>query len=785
VRYIYISTTTEPLWFLIRCLVQPLNYTYGRSKLGGAGMRLGGLTVIIAIACLMGCAAVNEQQFQYLEEVEGGEALDWVRAQNKATLSVFEGDKRFERFLSDADQILNAKDRIAYGQYRGGAVYNFWQDQTNVRGVLRRTSMESYTAQLPVGANRRTAIEWEMVLDVDALAKAENENWVYKGSVCLAPNYTRCLLRLSRGGSDAAVYREFDITTKTFVENGFVIPQAKTAVSWVDEDTLLVGTDWGPNSLTNSGYPRQTRLWKRGQLLENATLIFEGQAADVGVWPGSFDSQGIFGFAPSGSVHVLIRATTFYTNEIYWVNGDKAHKLALPDSIEPKDMYMGRLLLSLRKPWTIGKTTHPSGALVSVPFNELSQGKLDNVKLFWAPTERSSLEQVAVSANAVYLSVLEDVNTKIYKWVLQDVCDGHMIEDEDVNDKIYNRSLKDVCEGQGGWSTGEVPLPGTGTARIVSAYPSADTVFINFESFTTPDQLLVAADNDYANGDDGAQWRAPRKIDSLPARFNAADTQVQQLMATSKDGTEVPYFLVTPKGYSADGQTPTLLYGYGGFEISLAPSYRATYGKLWLERGGAYVIANIRGGGEFGPRWHQAALKENRQRAYDDFAAVAEDLIQRKVTSSDRLGIMGGSNGGLLVGVAFTQRPDLFKAVVCQVPLLDMLRYTKLLAGASWVGEYGDPEDPKMRAVIKAYSPFHNLSKDKHYPRPFFVTSTKDDRVHPGHARKMGARMLALGHPIYYFENIEGGHGASANLKQAARRTALEFIYLSRELGLE
>ena len=724
-------------------------------------MRLCALIGSVAITCLIGCATVNEQQFRYLEEVEGDAALDWVRSQNQKTLKVFEGDPRFAGFLSNADQILNAKDRIAYGQYRGGAVYNFWQDEVNVRGLLRRTTLAQYTAELAEGAERRSAIKWETILDVDALAKAENENWVYKGSVCRAPAYTRCLLRLSRGGSDASVYREFDITTKAFVEDGFVIPQSKAGVSWVDEDTLLVGTNWGENTLTKSGYPRQTRLWKRGQALEDATLIYEGADTDVGVWPGSFDFQGS-GESKSNTAHVIIRATTFYTTEIYWVNDSKAQKLALPDTVEAKNMYRGKLLVSLRKPWTVGEETYPSGALVSVPFMDLTRGKLDKVSLFWAPNEHSSLEQVAVTKSAIYLSVLEDVNTKIYKWVFED------------------------SERYKGWSSGSVPLPGTGTARIVSAYPSEDTAFINFESFTTPDQLLVSADRDYDSEDQaGVKWKAPRRIDALPARFNAEGATVRQLMATSKDGTQIPYFLITPKGYSDNGQTPTLLYGYGGFEISLTPSYRATYGKLWLERGGAYVIANIRGGGVFGPRWHQAALKENRQRAYDDFTAVAEDLIRRNVTNSQRLGIMGGSNGGLLVGAAFTQRPDLFQAVVCQVPLLDMLRYTKLLAGASWIGEYGDPDDPKMRPFIKAYSPFHNLSKSKKYPRPFFVTSTKDDRVHPGHARKMGARMLALGHPIYYFENIEGGRGASANLKQAARRTALEFVYLSRELGLD
>ncbi len=703
------------------------------------------MTRFVFYTCVLltlGCAARQEMTYQWLENIEGAEALSWVRTENKKTLDVFEKDPRYDGFLAATDAMLNATDRIAYGQYRGGYVYNFWQDESNVRGLLRRTSLASYQTEKP---------QWETILDVDELAKHENENWVYKGSVCLEPNYSKCLLRLSRGGTDASVYREFDMDAKAFVSDGFTVPQAKAGVSWVNENELLIGTDWGEGSLTKSGYPRQTRLWKRGQPIEKATLIYEGELADVGVWPGSFDLQ-MDGEQAHASADVIIRAKTFYTTEVYWVHEGKAVKLPLPDTVEPKNMFKGHLLVSLRKPWTVESRTYPSGALVGLPFEALTRGDATGAVMVWEPSERSSLEQVAVTRNTLYLSVLEDVKSKIYQ-------------------------LRQGNAGTGleGLKRQEIALPGTGTARIASAYSSESVAFLNFESFTTPDQLMSIKDNE----------NIPTLIDALPPRFDADGTAVQQFMATSTDGEKIPYFLVTPKGYTANGNTPTLLYGYGGFEISLTPSYRATYGKLWLERGGAYVIANIRGGGEFGPRWHQAALKENRQRAYDDFAAVATDLINRKVTRPERLGIAGGSNGGLLVGVTFTQRPELFNAVVCQVPLLDMLRYTKLLAGASWAGEYGDPEDPKMRSVIQAYSPFHNLSKTKQYPRVFFVTSTKDDRVHPGHARKMAAKMQGMGHPIYYFENIEGGHSASANLKQTAKRISYEFVYLSRQLGLE
>ena len=695
----------------------------------------------MCVVLVSGCAARKDMTFQWLEDVEGEKALDWVRAENKKTLDVFENDPNYPSFLDAADAILNAKDRIAYGQYRGGYVYNFWQDEQNVRGVLRRTSLASYRTDSP---------EWVTILDIDVLAKQEQENWVYKGSICYAPQYSKCLLRLSRGGTDASVYREFDMETGTFVTDGFEVPQAKGSVAWVNEDELMIGTNWGEGSLTASGYPKQTRLWRRGEPLEAARLVYEGDNADVGVWPASFDLDDPDPAAPK-SVEVVIRSTTFYTSELYWVHEGKSKRLQIPDTVEVKSVFRGQLLVSLRKPWALDGQTYPSGALLSVPFMPLTRGVLSGVKALWTPTERSSLEQVAATKDRLYLSVLENVKSQIYQLTPEHLAGGGIT-----------------------WNSTQIELPGTGTARIVSAYPSEKIAFINFESFTTPDQLLAIADDKHEI----------ERLDRLPARFESEGTRVQQFMATSKDGEEIPYFLVTPKGFKGDGTTPTLLYGYGGFEISLTPSYRATYGKLWLERGGAYVIANIRGGGEFGPRWHQAALKENRQRAYDDFAAVAEDLIKRKVTQPRHLGIAGGSNGGLLVGVAFTQRPELFNAVVCQVPLLDMLRYTKLLAGASWAGEYGDPSDPQMRTIIKKYSPFHNVSSAATYPKVFFVTSTKDDRVHPGHARKMAARMKDMGHPIYYFENIEGGHSASANLKQTAKRIAYEFVYLSAQLGL-
>jgi prolyl oligopeptidase len=674
-----------------------------------------------------------DDEFLWLEEVEGERALSWVKARNKESVGELEGDARYQPFYDKAVAIVTATDRIPYGRYRGGYVYNFWQDDKNVRGLWRRSSLEGYQTAAP---------EWETLLDFDELAKTEKENWVYKGVSCLPPNHSRCMIKLSRGGKDAGVYREFDLKTRSFVKDGFYMPEAKSAAAWVDENTLLVGTDWGEGSLTESGYPRTVRRWKRGTPLADAELLFEGAKEDVGTWSG-------VSHRPEGAITMVSRMTTFFTGEHWVTKGEGAlRKLPIQNSAELQSFFQDQVLFSLREAWTVGDTTYAQGALLSFSLDAfLTTGKLPAVHTLFVPDERTSISSVADTKSSVYVTLLENVKGKLlrYEW----------------------NPEKTV------WTSQPVDLPGTGTIALSSTDTHNDVVFINYEGYLKPDQLYV-----YDGGSS-----APDPIKSLPERFNAAGATVQQLQATSPDGTKVPYFLVSPGGKTGAG--PVLLYGYGGFEVSLTPRYMASFGKLWLERGGSFVIANIRGGGEFGPRWHKAALKKNRQRAFDDFIAVGEDLIKRELTTPKQLGIMGGSNGGLLMGASFTQRPDLFGAVVCQVPLLDMLRYTKLLAGASWAAEYGDPDDPEMRSVISKYSPYQNLEADKAYPRVFFLTSTKDDRVHPGHARKMVARMLSMGKPVYYYENTEGGHAASANQKQRARRLALEFVYLSRMLGLE
>lgn len=678
---------------------------------------------------------ILDDPYLWLEEVEGERALEWVHARNKECFAELEADARYGKFLSQAEKLLNAKDRIPYGSIRGKYVYNFWQDAEHVRGIMRRTTPESYRLAKP---------EWETVLDIDALAKAEDENWVYKGTTWLAPDYERCLIKLSRGGTDASVHREFDTLAKRFVEGGFALPEAKSGVTWLDRDTLLVGTDWGEGSLTESGYPRVAKRWKRGTPLAKATTIFEGRHEDIGIWPRVMDSG-------EETIALVDQSLTFFAGAYHVIGPDgEMTRLPLQESADLAGFYAGRLLFTLREAWEVDGQTHAQGALLAINAAVFqATGKLPTIETIYTPDERTSIEGVTVSRSGLYVTLLQNVKGRILRF--------------------------SVNPQSGQWSSKPVPLPENGTVSISAAGPHSETIFINYEDHVTPDRL--------SEFDAGANKLSTLK--SLAARFDAGDLEVHQHMAKSADGTAVPYFVIHRKGLKPDGSTPTILYGYGGFEISLKPSYSATIGKLWLERGGAYAVANIRGGGEFGPRWHKAALKTERQRAYDDFIAVGEDLAKRGITSPKHLGISGGSNGGLLVGAIFTQRPDLLNAVVCRVPLLDMIRYTKLLAGASWAAEYGDPEDPKMREAILRYSPYQNVFPDKKYPKVFIETSTKDDRVHPGHARKMVARMREQGHEVLYYENTEGGHAAGANLKQHARRYALEYVYFSRQLGLE
>ena len=683
-------------------------------------------------------AETSDDPFLWMEEVEGEKGLEWVRGQNERSLDVLEAHPTYEGFLAAATEVATSNERIPYSSVRDGMAYNFWQDETNVRGLWRRASLESYRTYAP---------DWETIVDFDALAAAEDANWVYKGANCFNPKDDGgwlCMVSLSNGGKDAVEVREFDLSTKTWVENGFFLPEAKQGATWVDRDTMLIGTDWGGDgsTLTESGYPSVVKRWTRGTPLDDAELLYAGDATDVGVWPFALDFGDM-------RLQGAVEADTFFTSK-YWYfpeDGSEPVQWPIPPKATPQGIYEGKLLVTLEQDWQPeGKPSFKSGDLIAFNVAEFLETKAlpEQVQLVFRPNEKQAVNGVAISKNAALLSI---------------------------NDTVVGKVLR-LEPTENGWTTSSIPLPGTGQARITFADQDEDAVFLNYEGFLTPDSLL--------------EWNhetgATTALKSLPAKFDTEGLVVEQNFATSADGTEIPYFVVRQEDTVMDGSTPTLLYGYGGFQISLNPSYSPVTGRLWLEEGGAYVLANIRGGGEFGPNWHQAGLKLNRQRIYDDFIAVGEDIIETGLTAPDHLGIMGGSNGGLLMGVMLNQRPDLWNAVVVQVPLLDMLRYHKLLAGASWVDEYGSPDVPEERAFLETISPYQNFDASLDYPAPFFVTSTKDDRVHPGHARKMAALFEEADLPFFYYENIDGGHSAAANQLERARRTALEYTYLTQQL---
>lgn len=673
---------------------------------------------------------MDEDPYLWLEEVEGERALEWVEARNEASVGYLEALPTFEPIRERNLEIYDSNERIASPSIRDQHVYNFWRDANNKRGLWRRMPVEDYVA----GSDG-----WEVILDLDALADSEGEDWVWKGSNCLRPDYTRCLLNLSRGGADATVVREFDVNTKQFVENGFFLAEAKSSLSWIDEDTLFVGSDFGDGSLTDSGYPRTARLWQRGTPIEEAAEIFSGEKTDVaaGVYR-TWDGETPY--------DIGYRSVTFFTGERYLRTDDGEFvKIDIPEDADFSGVFKGQMLIEVKSDWTPADTTYPQGSLIAIDFARFMRGERDFDVLF-EPTANRALKDngLASTRDFLMLNIMEDVVSRVERLRFED----------------------------GRWSGEPVDVPDFGNISFATADENSNLVMYYFENFITPDTLYVS--------DDGGETSTPLK--SLPAFFDADGMQVTQYFATSKDGTKVPYFLVTPKGFEANGKVPTLIGGYGGFQVSRVPFYSATIGHAWLARGGAYVLANIRGGGEYGPAWHQAALKGNRQRAYDDFIAVAEDVIARGISSPAHLGIRGGSNGGLLTGVMLTQRPDLYNGIVVQVPLLDMKRFNKLLAGASWMAEYGDPDTDDW-AFIREYSPYHNLAPDADYPKAFFTTSTRDDRVHPAHARKMVARMLEQGHELYYFENTVGGHAGASDNQQAARNEALIYSYLWDQLG--
>ena len=662
--------------------------------------------------------------FLWLEDILGEEPLDWVRARNEPTVAEFSGEE-FERMRTEALEVLDTDARIPYVHRRGEYLYNFWRDATNPRGLWRRTTLDSY---------RSDTTDWDVLIDVDELARDDDENWVWAGAVVIEPEFTRALVNLSRGGADAVVVREFDMETREFVVDGFELPEAKTQIGWDDPDTVLVGTDFGPDSLTESGYPRIVKRWRRGTPLNDAEVIFEGARTDVSAG-GSTDRT------PGFERTFVARSTDFWNKERYQLRGSELIRIDVPSDASSISIHREWLLIDLRTDWTFGTITYPAGSLLAANYDEFISGARE-LRVIFEPDEHTCLHQYAWTRDRLLLVTLADVASRV----------------EIVTPGSWERE----------------PLPGIPAATnsvVVAVDDTGDEFFLDSSGFESPSRLLRGT------------GRGPlEQIKTAPSFFDADNLTVEQHFATSEDGTAIPYFVVRQGGTEKSGQT--LLYGYGGFENSNTPGYSAVLGRHWLARGGTYALANIRGGGEYGPRWHTQAMRAGRHLVAEDFAAVATDLVERGITTVPQLGAQGGSNGGLLMGIMLTKYPELFGALVCQVPLLDMRRFHLLLAGASWVAEYGNPDDPADWEFIAEYSPYHNISADTDYPPVLITTSTRDDRVHPGHARKMTAALEAADHRVWYYENIEGGHAGAADNAQTAFKSALSFSFLWRMLRL-
>jgi prolyl oligopeptidase len=675
-------------------------------------------------------AAGADDENLWLDDIDGAKQLDWVKARNAETVARYARSDAFRTLDARLLEVLDSEEKIPMVTRIGDHFYNFWRDKAHPKGLWRRTTLAEYRKDKPA---------WETVIDLDALAASEKENWVWHAAQCLKPEYRRCLVYLSRGGADADVVREFDLTTKTFLKDGFTLPEAKTQTAWIDEDHIYVATDFGPGSMTDSSYPRIVKEWKRGTPLSSAKTVYEGKKTDMSI-------SAYRDLTPGYERDFVSRALAFYDSETFLRGKDgKLTKIDVPNDAET-DVEREWLLIELRTPWTVGGKTYPSGALLATNFDDFMAGKRELTAVF-TPDEHTSISGHSWTRHHLILNVMRDVVNEV-------------------------RILTPSARGE--WRSeplGDAPALSAIQAMGIDADDS-DEYFLTVSGYLQPTTLYYGV-----LGQGGSE-----ALKHSPAFFDASRFQVSQHFATSRDGTRVPYFEIAPKALKADGSNPTLVYGYGGFEIPLLPAYSAGVGRAWLEKGGVYVVANIRGGGEYGPRWHQAALKANRPRAYEDFAAVSQDLIDRRITSPKHLGMMGGSNGGLLAGNMLTKYPQLYGAIVSQVALLDMKRYTHMSAGASWMGEYGDPDKPEEWKYIQTFSPYHNLRKDTRYPPVLFTTSTRDDRVGPVHARKMAARMQAMGFDASLYENIEGGHGAAADNKQSAFMNALAYTFLWEHL---
>jgi prolyl oligopeptidase len=687
--------------------------------------------VLMAMALVGGAAgaATQDDPFVWLEDWHGEKAMAWVESENARTVQILRSDPHYAGFEKDAIAIATANDRIPGPMILAGAIYNFWRDAQHPQGILRRTTAADYARANPA---------WETVLDLDALAKAEGKKWVWKGLSCLQPDETRCLISLSDGGEDATTIREFDLKAGSFVEGGFVLPTSKQGAEWIDADTLVVTRDWGENSMSASGYPIVVKTLKRGQPLASATEVYRGVKEDVGVFPQALHDG-------AGNKAILIaKARTFFETDYFLLTPGAPKPVPLPARSSVGGMVEGQVIVQTSQAWSSGGVDLPIGAVAAVPLKDMQAGATLRPVQIFAPGPRQSVEQATVTRNHVILAT---------------------------TDNVRGRALV-FTPGTAGWTSQQIALPDNASVQVSATSESSDATYVTVTGFLQPTTLWQV----------DASAPKPVQVKQLAPKFDGSDHVVEQYEATSSDGTKVPYFIVRKKGMELDGSTPTIMTAYGGFEVSMTPSYSGVVGKLWLERGGSFVVANIRGGGEFGPAWHEAGRKTRRQIIYDDFAAVAQDIFARGLSSPKKFGIYGGSNGGLLMGVEFNQHPELWNAVVIQVPLLDMLRYEQIAAGASWVDEYGSVSVPEEKAFLETISPYHNVVKGKAYPEPYIWTTTKDDRVGPQHARKFAARLKDYGIPYLFYEDTAGGHSGDADVEQSARLKAMEMVYFTRKL---
>ncbi|MFE3192279.1 prolyl oligopeptidase family protein [Nocardia sp. NPDC059240] len=669
--------------------------------------------------------------YLWLEEVESERALEWAQERNVVTKARFAASERFAALEARVLAMLDTDTRIAYPGRRGRWLYNYWRDRDHPKGLWRRTSFAEYAKDEPA---------WEILIDLDAVAAAEGENWVWGSAAVLRPEQRRALISLSRGGADAKVVREFDIEAKAFIapeDGGFYLPEAKSDFAWIDDDTLYVGTDFGEGSLTDSGYPRVVKRWHRGTPLEAAEFVYKGEVTDVAVSAG-------YDRTPGYERHFLGRATDFFNEEVYLLESDGTLRFIDVPSDASESWYKELLLVRLKSPWEVNGTTYPSGALLATDFEAFLSGARDFEVLF-EPDAHTALHGYGWTENHLLLITLEDVQTKLHV----------------------------LTPGPDGWTReplADTPRMATTSVMNLDRLEGGDEFMLSTSGFTRPTTLMS-----------GSVCGPVEVLKKEPDFFDTDGIETEQFFATSDDGTAIPYFVIRHRDRRGT-PGPTVMSGYGGFEVSRTPGYFGGVGMGWLERGGTYVMTNIRGGGEYGPEWHTSVLKANRHKAYEDFASVARDLVARGITTHAQLGAVGGSNGGLLMGVMLTRYPELFGAIVCQVPLLDMKRYHLLLAGASWIAEYGDPDKPEEWEFISKYSPYQNTSAERQYPPILLTTSTRDDRVHPGHARKMAALLESEGHAVWYYENIEGGHGGAADNKQSAFQAGLVYEFFAQQL---